>query len=189
MQSDHRYRIDFGIALLATGLLATAACAQRPSKTAMHPTAPVDIEAELARNEAALREAGITVPAAPAPAAPMAKTSPEQEIDEDQDQGEYEEIEQAMEDAAPASMSPPRAVESSETVSRPRGRGARATRNDESSRCDRVCDLSQTTCELAEHICGLAHQHPDENRYVEACARAERQCEAADQACQRCETT
>lgn len=56
----------------------------------------------------------------------------------------------------------------------------------EPSRCDRVCDLADSTCSLAGHVCGLADRHPTEPRYRESCRRAERQCDAAIEACGRC---
>ena len=187
----HRHRTDFGTALLATGLLATAACAPRAAKTVAHPTAPVDIEAELTRNEAALRDAGISVPSAHAPTPPAGKASPEEEVDYDasEDENEDENENAEMDDAVPVSPSPEPVVESYEARSPARKqRHVRAARDYESGRCGRICDLSETTCELAVHICGLAQQHPDEHRYVDACARAQRQCTAADDACQHCES-
>jgi hypothetical protein len=63
----------------------------------------------------------------------------------------------------------------------------RASRRDTSTRCERVCDLAEATCELEAQICELAERHPDEPRYEQACLRAEQQCRAASDACQRCE--
>lgn len=56
-----------------------------------------------------------------------------------------------------------------------------------SDRCTRVCDLAESTCALAQQICDLAAEHPDQVRYDEACAGATAQCEAASEACDRCE--
>ncbi|HWB74300.1 MAG TPA: hypothetical protein VG755_05080 [Nannocystaceae bacterium] len=54
------------------------------------------------------------------------------------------------------------------------------------SRCERVCELAITTCDLRERVCGLAEDHDDDSRYDEACRRAEDQCDAAMRHCQSC---
>lgn len=54
------------------------------------------------------------------------------------------------------------------------------------SRCERVCELATTTCDLRERVCGLAEDHEDDSRYDEACRRAEDQCDAAMRHCQSC---
>jgi len=61
------------------------------------------------------------------------------------------------------------------------------SRRDTDTRCDRLCGLAEATCELETQICELATRHPDEPRYQQACLRAEQQCIAASDACQRCE--
>ena len=43
------------------------------------------------------------------------------------------------------------------------------------------------TLEGRPQICELAARHLDEPRYAQACLRAEQQCKAASEACQRCE--
>jgi hypothetical protein len=54
------------------------------------------------------------------------------------------------------------------------------------SRCERVCELAVTTCDLSQRVCGLAEDHADDSRYDEACRRAEDQCDAATRHCQSC---
>jgi hypothetical protein len=73
-----------------------------------------------------------------------------------------------------------------------RRRGARRklssrSRRDADTRCERLCRLAEATCELETQICELAARHPGEPRYEQACLRAEQQCIAASDACQRCE--
>jgi hypothetical protein len=68
-----------------------------------------------------------------------------------------------------------------------RRRSSSRARRDAATRCERVCGLSEATCELEAQICTLAMRHPDEPRYAQACARAEQQCIAAVDACDRCE--
>lgn len=68
-----------------------------------------------------------------------------------------------------------------------RRRFSSRSRGDVDTRCTRICDLAEATCELETQICELAARHPDEPRYAQACARAEQQCEAASRACQTCE--
>ncbi len=63
----------------------------------------------------------------------------------------------------------------------------RSANRDERTRCERICDLSDNTCDLADKICALADEHVDDVRYEDACDRAEAQCEAATDACTRCE--
>ncbi len=63
----------------------------------------------------------------------------------------------------------------------------RKKRKESRTRCERVCDLADATCQLQDRICGLADQHVTDIRYEEACARAELQCDAADRACQLCD--
>ena len=62
----------------------------------------------------------------------------------------------------------------------------RKKRKETRTRCERVCDLADATCQLQERICGLADQHVTDVRYEEACARAELQGDAADRECQLC---
>jgi hypothetical protein len=53
-------------------------------------------------------------------------------------------------------------------------------------RCQTICDLSAATCELEGKICDLASRHADDPRYAALCRRAEDDCRAAAEACQRC---
>jgi len=62
----------------------------------------------------------------------------------------------------------------------------RAARKAGLTRCERVCELAQSTCDLQGRICDLASQHPDDVRYEDACRRAEDQCTAAQTSCESC---
>jgi hypothetical protein len=70
-------------------------------------------------------------------------------------------------------------------------RGVRVTdrnkRKKNRTRCERVCDLAEATCDLQLQICGLAERHVTDVRYEEACSRAELQCEAAARECRACD--
>jgi hypothetical protein len=52
--------------------------------------------------------------------------------------------------------------------------------------CDRVCQLAETICDLEGKICDLAERHDGEQRYADACERAEKHCETATAACRDC---
>lgn len=54
------------------------------------------------------------------------------------------------------------------------------------NRCESICDLGVSTCELREHICELAERHPGEEDYAAACERAVDDCEVAQEACDAC---
>lgn len=53
-------------------------------------------------------------------------------------------------------------------------------------RCQTICDLAASTCELEGRICDLAARHPNEPRYADLCRRAEDDCRVASEACQLC---
>jgi len=53
-------------------------------------------------------------------------------------------------------------------------------------RCQTICDLAASTCELEGRICDLAVRHPNEPRYADLCRRAEDDCRVASEACQLC---
>jgi hypothetical protein len=63
---------------------------------------------------------------------------------------------------------------------------AAPARDEAEPRCDRVCDLADATCDLATRICDLADDHPNEDRYTQACTRARNTCERATEACRDC---
>jgi hypothetical protein len=174
------------------------------------------IEAELQRSEARLGDAGIVVayrqprateapaetppepppdeppeepptepgpgpelePVTPVPP-PTASTTPTEEFDEPA--------------AAPADLEGEPVLRSRAGRARGRDYDRRAKRSERrkakksaQNRCERVCELSVTTCELQERVCGLADEHPDDVRYEDACRRAEDQCEAASRSCESC---
>lgn len=159
-----------------------------------------EIEAELERNDRALAEAGIMVAAAtpatePGPsdaggglsqqAAPVVV-----ETDDDDSSESPAPVppSDAPEPIAESSMDYEPADVSRRTVSRKERRGSsRAERRESSSRCERICDLADATCSLEAQICDLAARHPEQERYLLACERAELQCEAAMDACDGCD--
>lgn len=55
------------------------------------------------------------------------------------------------------------------------------------SRCERICGLATSVCELRDRICDLADEHGSERRYAEVCERATADCERATQACEGCD--
>jgi len=57
------------------------------------------------------------------------------------------------------------------------------------TRCDAVCQLADTACELRTQICDLAQDHVGESRYEAACWRATDQCTRASTACEECRGT
>ncbi|MEM6995634.1 MAG: hypothetical protein AAF721_34300 [Myxococcota bacterium] len=200
-------------------MLAGSGCARRSDGHVNRPTSAIDIEAELSRNEVALRDAGIVVPPPPAAEpAPIVMTPPS---DDPEPEPPRADPPQPFPEPLPEPSPPPPAPASTDYDDAPElssrrdernyavdaemeepakgrrrrrsrrrraERTTRAERRASSSRCDRVCDLAEATCGLAGHICSLAEKHPDDARYLEACVRAERQCDAADQACQACES-
>jgi hypothetical protein len=54
--------------------------------------------------------------------------------------------------------------------------------------CGRICALAGAACDLSQRICTLAEQHDGDARYEDLCWNAERQCEAASDACADCST-
>lgn len=54
------------------------------------------------------------------------------------------------------------------------------------TRCEKICELAQTTCELRDRVCTMAGDHPDDVRYEAACRRAGDQCSAATLHCDSC---
>lgn len=54
--------------------------------------------------------------------------------------------------------------------------------------CGRICALAGAACDLSQRICTLAEQHDGDARYEDLCWNAQRQCEAASDACSDCST-
>lgn len=171
-----------------------------------------DIEAELDRNGELLADAGIAIAAAdPLGTAKVApETMPAGDGDgggdgdaggeaEGEDGDYYDEPTVDDAEAAPEMMPmaqeapEPMMMEADEDAPRSMTRRSRASRrerrerDEQPTRCERVCDLADATCDLEAQICDLASRHPREQRYQRACERAEQQCEAAMDACDRCE--
>ncbi|MEX1365749.1 MAG: hypothetical protein AB1Z98_21660 [Nannocystaceae bacterium] len=158
-----------------------------------------EIEAQLERNDRALAEAGIMVAAAtpatePAPSDGGGdfgqQTAPAVVEAEDDDASEYPAPgpSEAPEAIAESSMEYEPADAPRREISRKDRRASnRAERRESSSRCERICDLADATCSLEAQICDLAARHPEQERYLLACERAELQCEAAMDACDGCD--
>ncbi len=169
-----------------------------------------EIESELANNDRALAGEGIVVvavasPVGPAPSIPMVEPQPITHPDgpgQEPPNGPGEELPDdgphvvagAAAPEPPMPATEPTAAYEAESLERSdlkerrvQRRVSSRSRRDESTRCERICQLADATCELEEQICALAEQHPDEPRYEQACLRAEQQCIAASRACDRCE--
>ncbi len=163
-----------------------------------------EIEAELEHNDQALADAGIMI----AMASPVTVGNEAHEFSTDKGPNDHSAVgpeagpevsepELSGDDDAdwppeptasePPPMSEPGRAYSEDFSSERRSRKSARARRETPTRCDRVCELAVATCELETQICELAQRHPDEPRYASACARAEQQCVAASQACQRCE--
>lgn len=67
-----------------------------------------------------------------------------------------------------------------------RAAAKRRSRGPAKDRCERICTIAEATCGLSDRICELAQRHPGDERYRNACARAEQDCEVASHACRDC---
>ncbi|MEM6292632.1 MAG: hypothetical protein AAGA54_15275 [Myxococcota bacterium] len=197
--------------VLAIAGLACALTGCKSDAKSAPPMAPLDdlaaIESELDVNASRLESQGIRVAQATAPA--VEPRPPELKLDDDGDGDDAEDAvaEESGRDyaGAVAPVPPPSApadettissaeserIEADEAAPRSRQRekkrsSRRRERRSATSRCDRICDLAESTCELSDRICALANEHVDDVRYAEACTRAEAQCEAAAEACSAC---
>lgn len=52
--------------------------------------------------------------------------------------------------------------------------------------CGPICGPAEAICDLSVRICGLADEHEEEERYLDACERAEKDCARAAEACEEC---
>jgi len=143
------------------------------------PTSSNDIDAELARSEQALAELGVyaTDKAGAGPGQPPRAGGGEVETPEP-GVAEEPESEPDSEPADDLAQDSPMASKSADR---------RRSSKPELTRCERLCELDAAICDLAGHVCGLAEQHPDNDRHVQACARAEVLCDTAAGACLACE--
>ncbi len=191
-------RILAGSALLL-GALAMPGCAgQKSAESARAPDVPPgasleEYEALLADNRAALQRQGLDMDgrdlaakseADGGAAAPEAPASPAggEVSGGDEDMAN---VADAMVDAEAAPAAP---VALEEAASRDMAGPERPTRAERraAERCDQICDLAASTCEIADRICDLARQHEGESRYQEACTQAESDCAVAQEACLAC---
>lgn len=148
--------------------LALGACAKRMPEGATTPTdasegPPADInidalEARLASHEAQLRTYGV----APSKRA-VERAENLQKAEESADEARYS--------REPAPTAPAAAA----------GGDAGPLH-----RCETICDLSSSICQLRDNICALAPRHPDEPRYQAACQRATEDCTISTEACHAC---
>lgn len=175
-----RKRYGVIVWLLALGIGVLGACASKQSAESRPPEAAAawqadasveDLERALSDEEQRLRAAGIALPTGLVAAQPV-QAETETEV------GGASALDVA--DAMPEPMAAaPReeSIESSDYESR------RASRQ----RCNDVCDLAASICDLEQHICSLATRHAGETRYAAVCERASGDCDAAQEACNACE--
>lgn len=174
---------------------AAAACKPMAGRDAKAPEPPVtsidDAEARLAENARRLEDAGIALPAATAKRATSIDASAEDgggDGEAPMDEGADEEVaDDAGGAVAPAADVAEQETRAFDDADAGPGAPAAGVAAPQRSRCERVCDLAASTCDLAQRVCDLANDHEDEDRYVQACTRAEEQCEAASDACAGCE--
>ena len=194
--SVDRTRRWFAIVVLAAG------CKSAPARSTSDLADDLaQIEAELQRSDARLGEAGIVVAYRETPP-PDGAVSPSQESPPVDDEPGESPSEPAPDQTPttptvrePEPATPVEAEDSGPKLSSPRAERERDRERREPrrhvkksarTRCERVCDLSATTCELQDRVCTLAGNHPDDVRYEDACRRAEDQCEAATRSCESC---
>lgn len=128
-------------------------------------------------------------PTEPPPPKPAPEPEPEPVVADEENDVEPEDEAPMAEAPAPTSM-PESVYEEAEDDRGPRRSRLerRRAKKEAATRCERICDLAAATCELSDHVCGLARRHPDEPRYENACERSAAQCEAAADACNACAT-
>jgi hypothetical protein len=159
------------------------------------------IEAALEQREGELGRAGIVV-AQRSPSLDAGRTEPPAEPVDDATAPELandEETKPAQSEAPAVAAEPieaSSAQDSSVTQERARRAGRTARNRAKRSkialggrtptRCETICGLAETTCELRERVCAMTEDHPDDVRYEAACRRAEDQCSAATEHCDRC---
>jgi hypothetical protein len=61
-----------------------------------------------------------------------------------------------------------------------------ATPSDRPLDCQKACELTEAICSLADSICDMKKRHPGDERYDNACARAELDCSLGKQTCESC---
>jgi len=140
------------------------------------------VERELDARELELTDLGIALPLAELES-PV--TEDEDAADEAPEHTAPSEPSSSADGAAPSAPSESTQAESTQAGRSPTTKRVQA-RSAARSRCERICDLAQATCELSERVCALAAQHADDPRYRDACARADDQCQASSGACAAC---
>jgi hypothetical protein len=159
-----------GVIAVAGALSVFAAACAKNRETSAPESAPVRddigaIEAELSSNAAALQSEGIALA-----------------------DGKVAEPTSTDESMAGAAQDDADVVQRDMTKERVSAQSQARTKRAERARprCERICDLAGSTCDLRLRICDLAQVHEGDLRYENACERATTQCEAARAACTRC---
>lgn len=162
---------------LLLAVLALTGCAKRAAHETSAPDArgaggdfeaEIDgIERELAGREAQLRSLGF--------AARLQSTT-----------ARAEEAEMQRDANVAATKSAAGAVPSGDSAPTSAPAAERPTEPAPASRCETVCDLSASICQLQDRICDLAPRHAGEPRYQAACERAAADCQLSTEACHAC---
>jgi hypothetical protein len=156
------------------------------------------IEAALEQREGELGRAGVVV-AQRSPSSDAGRTEPPAEPVDDATSPELanDEEDRPAQSEAPAATAEPVEASPAQITEARAQRAGRAARNRAKrsrvelggrtpTRCETICGLAETTCELRDRVCGMAEDHPDDVRYEAACRRAGDQCSAATEHCDSC---
>ena len=167
-------------------LVAATGCAKKASEANAPESrgesmGPADIDAlerELAGREAQLRSMGVAVAAVGQAALADERAEYENKGGDAGGTTATRRDLEAREKAAgaePAAEAPPTTAPSAAPVER-----------QQRSRCETVCELSASICQLQDHICDLVPRHSEEPRYQAACVRATADCRMSTEACHAC---
>ncbi len=61
-----------------------------------------------------------------------------------------------------------------------------AASNEDSSKCEAVCELSRAICEVKTKMCTIAEERVTDPDYQNLCRKAKQQCSEASDSCIRC---
>lgn len=139
----------------------------RPAERADMEAAGIDvIEAELAAREGQLQAVGVRLGGVALAGGDSGAGANKAEATRDLSEEHHDAEKQAAPVSAPTSATPS-------------GPGP-------SRRCETICELSASICQLRDNICALAPRHTDEPRYQLACDRAAQDCTLSSEACHAC---
>jgi hypothetical protein len=157
------------------------------------------IEAALNDRDRELAEQGVVVAyrTTPAPGAasapPEAPATPEPPPDTDGEPAEddpaapdFAEDAPTLQSSTPEPLEPSMSARDEESEREKSPRRSRRAKADAPTRCERLCGLAESTCDLRDRICRMAERHFGDIRYVASCLRAEDQCEAVRGQCESC---